>query len=464
MNTSTVARALALALFGATICGGAANAAGLFDPATATEMREAARPSPAAAIALRQRLVRLNAGELARIVPADADQAADRLQRAESLTGSVTIDLFPGITVTANRTDINTPETGGFIWSGKGTGRGDAFVTLVINDGEVLGHIQTGGKLYSIEQVSGAVHRIVEINQGKIRDDIHLKPPAELLKQKKSETAPAPESAEAVTTIRIMIAHTYRARLEVGTAAQMQNRINLAVQLANQAFTNSGVAIQFLRVGAANEIASNYNETTLYGGSNTSNNYTGVLCDLTGTPSCFGTGNNMMSRFAALRTKRDTVNADLVALMRKGGTACGIAWVPALNGTVTSANRNLGFSVTTSTLNYGCIEANTLAHETGHNMGLNHDRYTYQNVDSNGVPASGQINFGYINKTAKLHTIMAYGSSCQTLAGATCTRVPFFSTPLKKYNNKVIGVATGAQAADAAKRLNLNRSAIGGYQ
>ena len=59
MNTFSIARAFALALLGATIFGGAANAAGLFDPATATEMREAARPSPAAGIALRQRLVRL---------------------------------------------------------------------------------------------------------------------------------------------------------------------------------------------------------------------------------------------------------------------------------------------------------------------------------------------------------------------------------------------------------------------
>ena len=92
------------------------------------------------------------------------------------------------------------------------------------------------------------------------------------------------------------------------------------------------------------------------------------------------------------------------------------------------------------------------------------DRYTYKNVDHNGTPASGQINFGYINKNARLFTIMAYGSSCQTLAGASCTRAPFFSTPLKTYNGKVIGIATGTQAADAAKRLNQNRSVISGYR
>ena len=106
------------------------------------------------------------------------------------MNAPVTIDLFPGLTSGQNVPTSRPRDEGGFIWSGKGTGRGDAFVTLVINDGEVLGHIQTGGKLYSIEQVSGEVHRIVEVDQSKIRDDIHLKPPAELLKQKKSETAP----------------------------------------------------------------------------------------------------------------------------------------------------------------------------------------------------------------------------------------------------------------------------------
>ena len=187
MNTSTIARAFALALLGATILAGSANAAGLFDSTPVAEARTA-RPSPSTTGALRHRLVRLNTDELARILPSGADQAADRLERARGLTAPVTIDLFPGVSITAERTDIDAPETGGFVWTGKGTGPGDSFVTLVVDEGQVLGHIQMGGKLFSIEPIGGGLHRVIEINQRLIRDDIHVSPPASFLRQKGEAT------------------------------------------------------------------------------------------------------------------------------------------------------------------------------------------------------------------------------------------------------------------------------------
>ena len=113
-------------------------------------------------------------------------------------------------------------------------------------------------------------------------------------------------------------------------------------------------------------------------GAGSINNYVGVLCDLTGfnnTDPCFGFNNS--SKFKNLRTKRDTVEADLVVLMQKQGAACGIAWQPDNKGDVVAATWGvLGFSVVTSTEGgvYNCIEGNTLAHETGHNQGLNHNQ------------------------------------------------------------------------------------------
>jgi len=75
---------------------GIAAAAGLFDPTSAIEMRAApATPSGGTMRdalrgpsdgSLRNRLVSLNTGELARIVPAGADHTADRLERAKTLS------------------------------------------------------------------------------------------------------------------------------------------------------------------------------------------------------------------------------------------------------------------------------------------------------------------------------------------------------------------------------------------
>ena len=318
--------------------------------------------------------------ELARIVPSGVDTAVNRLERAKGLSGTVTLDLFPGVSVTAQRTDIEAPEDGGYVWVGETGGNLPAFVTLVINNDEIVGQIQTGGKLYSIEPVSGRLHRIIEINQDRIRDDLHAPEVPEVIqKQNEDDLSPDKAAPKAATTITVMVAHTVNARNEMaGTVAQkqtrMQQRINLAISQTNQAFSRSGILIKFVRVGGANEI--NYNDVGSYG-VNTEKNYVGVLCDLSGfanSGACAGVGNNQTAKFDALRNKRNSVKADLVALMRKEGLACGIAWVPNLNGIVSSAAKIYGFSVTTASPSYGCVEGNTFAHETGHNQGMNHDR------------------------------------------------------------------------------------------
>ena len=456
-----------------------AVAAGLFGTPTAAEMRAAPLSGtmrdglrgPSATGAVRDRLVSLNLSELARVVPVGADTAGDRLNRARNLNGAVTLDLFPDTSLTAERTDIEAPEAGGFVWVGEDRGPRHAFVTLVINNNEVLGHIQTGGKLFSIEPVSGRLHRIIEIDQSKILDDMHA-PPIPESKERKSE-APQPSddgvAAFAKTTIRVLVAHTKNARIEIGTADQMQARIDMAISLVNQAFSRSGAMITFSRVGGANEI--DYNDTGLYGAGSFTN-YFGVLCDLSGfnnNGACLGVGNSNAGKFNNLRNKRNTKAADLVVLMRKQGAACGIAWVPQLSGVIPPGSDIYGFSVVTSTkvVPYKCIEANTLAHETGHNQGMNYDRVQHKLDYDVATPPASQYNFGHVNTTKKFFTIMSYQSSC-----SGCTRIPYFSTPLKNYPNNSTGTPVGVPvgtggiygAADAIKRLNLNRSIIGGYR
>jgi hypothetical protein len=257
----------------------------------------------------------------------------------------------------------------------------------------------------------------------------------------------------------VLVANTVNARTEClggGTAAQdqncMQSRINLAIKLANNAFGRSGVLITFRRVGGETEVS--YADTKVYGNSD---NYTGVLCDLSDFPNCFGTGNDRTATFAPVRQKRDRYGADLVVLMRKGGSACGIAWVP---DPPTATTSDQGFSVITSTKGgvYNCIEGHSLAHETGHNMGLYHDRYVEASA------STAKVNFGYVSTAGKFREIMSYPDKCLDLA-MNCKRIPYFSTPLKLYNGQKIGVAKNhAGAADGVSTLNATRSIVAKYR
>jgi peptidyl-Asp metalloendopeptidase len=466
---AAVALTLILVVTVVAVASGTAAAAALFDPATAVEMRAA--PLSGGTMrdslrgpgnrGLRNRLVTLNASELARIVPAGADNAGNRLERARALSGAVTLDLFPGVSVTAQRTDIQTPDDGGYVWLGRAGGAQPVWAALVINNKEILGHIQAGGRLYSVEPVSGNLHRIIEIDQDKIRDDLHLPSLKELLETKADTAAPpaAPTSFTTTGTITVMVAHTTNARLEAGTPTQMQARINLGIALANQAFINSGVNLKFVRVGGANEV--NYNENGPYGGLNARDNYVGMLCDLSGLGcSSIGVSNNRTGTFSALRRKRNNVAADLVILMRKQGFYCGVAWI---NDPPTASTAYQGFSVVTSSPSYSCIEGNSVAHETGHNMGLQHDRVQYRNETGN-APSSSRTNFGYVDKTGKFFDIMASRSSC----GSGCTRAPYFSTPLKKYpniNGRPLGIARYISgAADATRTLNATWPTVSHYR
>jgi hypothetical protein len=128
------------------------------------------------------------------------------------------------------------------------------------------------------------------------------------------------------------------------------------------------------------------------------------------------------------------------------------------------SDANRGFSVVPSSKDYYCIEGNSLAHEVGHNMGLQHDRAQYKNETGN-TPSTSRFNFGHVAKTARFFDIMAYRSSC----GTCCTRAPYFSTPLRKFPDPTKGRPLGipqnySGAADAARTLNATRTNVSNFR
>jgi hypothetical protein len=119
------------------------------------------------------------------------------------------------------------------------------------------------------------------------------------------------------TSVDLLVAYTQRAK---AASNDIRAEIDLAVTLANRAYTNSGVNMR-VRLAAAMPV-SGYDESRF--------SYTTTLNDLT-------TG----SALAAVRQRRNEVGADLVVLVREGGEYCGQAWVALQPSGATS---DLGFS------------------------------------------------------------------------------------------------------------------------
>lgn len=225
-----------------------------------------------------------------------------------------------------------------------------------------------------------------------------------------------------LTTIDVMVVFTPQAKIAWGGLAQSKSFITTAITNFNISLVNSGVSNVLINLVYSEEI--DYTESG------------NISTDL----SRFRTpGDGFMDTVAGLRS---TYGADLCGLITSTpSNTCGLG---ALNTNPTNYSSNNAFCVGI----YSCVVSNfTLAHEFGHNMGLNHDWYVNQNVN----PCEHQ--HGYTNKTAidlgstsvtsqRWRTIMAYNDECSS-KGFNCTRINRWSNPLINYNTEPTGIEIG---------------------
>lgn len=224
------------------------------------------------------------------------------------------------------------------------------------------------------------------------------------------------------TTIDVMVIYTASARSAWGSVATSNSQITTSITNINTALTNSGI--------------SNITFNLVYAGETTYTESGDFSTDLSNLR---GTSDGFMDDVHALR---NTYGADLVGLVIGSPTSsCGLGY---LNTAPTNYSSNNAFTVTLRS----CVVSNySLAHEFGHNMGLNHDWY----VNTNQNPCSHH--HGYSNQTAitngtsstaaqRWRTIMAYNDEC-TAAGISCTRVNRWANPSVTYNGEPTGVAIG---------------------
>ncbi len=167
-----------------------------------------------------------------------------------------------------------------------------------------------------------------------------------------------------------------------------------------------------------------------------------ILTDLTNLPA---------GSVANTLTLRDTHGADLVQLWVETNSINygGLAYRP----TTTFAS-NTGFSV----LWRPYSDHITMAHELGHNLGLNHDRYQLGLELTESGDAG--IGYGFVDTFNKFQSVMAYSTHCSSL-GVSCTRVEMYSSP-QKYN---YGIPFGLSSyADSASKMNQTYAQIVAYK
>ena len=340
-----------------------ARAAGLFEPATSLDMQAVSRQTASLArFASRSRLVRINTAELTRhVAPLGMDTAANRVQRAAELDGVVTLQLFPDLTVTFKRSDIDTIGDRGYAWTGQIDGSPLKFASLIVDEGQVTGHIQLVHRLFKIEPLGNGVHRVTELVPSLFPPEHAAKPAAPA--RSDGDTAPS-ATPRAKVLVRVLVAYTQAAKSE---DANIVNDIKQAVALANTAYANTRIPLKVVLAKVMS--AGNYSESS------------DIAVDLDNLDGANGT------TLRNIRAQRNRVNADLVSMFRKADpNFCGIANL--VDKPRASTNR-FAYSV----MVWGCISNLSFHHEMGHNMGLRHDYF----VD----PTKGVgYNHGFVNAKA----------------------------------------------------------------
>ncbi|HSR64915.1 MAG TPA: FG-GAP-like repeat-containing protein, partial [Xanthomonadaceae bacterium] len=247
--------------------------------------------------------------------------------------------------------------------------------------------------------------------------------------------APQAATPSATATVDVVLGYTNGFATRLGGQSQAVTRLQYLVDLANQAYVDSQVAGRIRMVAAVqvNYADNTSNQATLFelsGLSCSADNSSPLRTPDTGE-SC--TAVAVPDALKPLVSARDRYGADLVSLVRNytqpENGSCGVGWLLGANQVgITQDDAQFGFSVvsdsdgTTFPSQSTTCREEYLAHELGHNMGLQHDRETAAGTDD--TNADGNLldpeefgaypySFGYSSTAGNFYTIMSLRRSGQ---------------------------------------------------
>lgn len=359
-----------------------------------------------------------------------ADAANADISRMDVDVSRLTIDAatlelaLPGKgTVSLVRDDSGYSGDGTLIWNGHVAGKAgpdeEALkneVTLVKSGTEVMGSLRIGGQLYRMASAGKGSHVLTRIDERKMPAD-HGREYQDLpILDIGKDDAATGEATRAVSTIRVMVVITDRAKAKIGNTT---NFVNLAVSETNTGYTNSGVEISL-------QLAGVYTTSYVESGS--------MSTDLARIR---GTSDGYLDSVHSLRTSNA---ADVVMFVIDNPASCGLA--SGIGSTASTAFAAVHYSCATGYYSFG--------HEIGHLQSARHDP---ANDPTNTPYAYGH---GYQYAAGGWRTIMAY--ACST---GTCNRINYWSNPAKLRS----GVPMGTTTRHHNQRvLNNTKATIAGFR
>ena len=415
--------------------------AGLFSPVDRSTRAEAGEPPSTATddvLILRQRLVTIDVGMLA---------AARRNTRRALPATTLNLNLFDDVVFPAI-IDRTAPTRLGYALSGRLAGVDPSRLTLVVNGSLVVGTVDTPGATYRIRPAAAGTHIIHQIDRARlppeaepiaIPDAEHVGAGRTMLADGTTGAVGDTIGADDGSVVDVMVLYTPAARSGQGGRIAIEMLIDLFVDETNQAYQHSGV-IQRINLAHVEEIE--HTEGTLY-------------------------EDVELERRNEVLALRDVYAADAVHFVIKTTNYCGIA---SFMGRVSHDFESRAFGYT----DYRCGGI-TFAHELGHNMGLNHDRYAGRNYLTN---KPYPYSYGYVNQRAfepgapessRWRTLMSYPHQCAH-AGFSCLALLRFSNPDMTYRGDPMGIP-GVSAStevsgpsDARRTLNETRMTVTNFR